>query len=141
MRLLELKSNGEYSLTGDLILDIPPYAILSHTWGADTDEVTFRDLKDGTGKSKVGYDKIRFCGEQARYNKLQYIRIDTCCIDKSSSTELSEAINSMFHWYREAKKCFVYLSDISIFKSGGNDYLSASVWESNFRKSAWFTRG
>jgi hypothetical protein len=70
MRLLELKNYGELSPTKDLIDNIPPYAILSHTWGADADEVTFRDLMDGTGKSKAGYDKIRFCGEQARRDGL-----------------------------------------------------------------------
>jgi hypothetical protein len=62
MRLLERNSAGDLSLTKDLVGDnIPEYAILSHTWGADTEEVTFRDLIDRTGKSKAGYDKIRFC--------------------------------------------------------------------------------
>ena len=51
---------------------------------------------DGTGKSKAGYDKIRFCGEQAQRDGLQYFWVDTCCIDKSNNNELSEAINSMF---------------------------------------------
>ena len=71
-------------------------------------------MMDGTAKSKVpGYNKIRFCGEQARRDGLQYFWIDTCCIDKSSSTELQEAINSMFRWYRDAAKCYVYLADVS----------------------------
>ena len=66
MRLLQYNSAGQLSLTKDFVNnDIPEYAILSHTWGADTEEVTFRDLMDGTGKSKAGYDKIRFCGERA----------------------------------------------------------------------------
>jgi hypothetical protein len=77
MRLLERKSDGQFSLTKDLIENIPPYAILSHTWGADTEEVTFRDLMDGTGKSKTGYNKIRFCGEQTKRNRLQYFWVDT----------------------------------------------------------------
>ena len=55
--------------------DIPQYAILSHTWGADTDEVTFGDMTNGTGKNKPGYEKIRFCGEQARQDGLQYFWI------------------------------------------------------------------
>jgi hypothetical protein len=64
MRLLERNSNGELSLTKDLVGDnIPEYAILSHIWGADTEEVTFKDLMDRTGKSKAGYNKILFCGE------------------------------------------------------------------------------
>jgi hypothetical protein len=56
-------------------------------------------------KSKAGYGKIQFFGEQARRDGLQYFWVDTCCIDKSSSAELTEAINSMFRWYRESTKC------------------------------------
>ena len=116
MRLLELKNHGEFSLTKDLVDNIPPYAILSHTWGEDDEEATFQDLAQAVGKSKAGYRKIQFCGEQAARDSLQYFWVDTCCIDKSNSTELSEAINSMFHWYRDAAKCYVYLSDVSITK-------------------------
>jgi heterokaryon incompatibility protein (HET) len=113
MRLLKRKNTGEFSLTNLLVSgDIPRYAILSHTWGADTEEVSFKDMIDGTGKRKTGYDKIRFCGEQAGRDGLQYFWIDTCCIDKSSSSELQEAINSMFRWYRDAAKCYVYMADI-----------------------------
>ena len=78
MRLLEYNSAGQLSLTKDLVGDdIPKYAILSHTW--DTDEVTFRDLMDGTGENKAGYDKIRFCEKQAKRDGLQYFWADTCC--------------------------------------------------------------
>jgi hypothetical protein len=71
MRLLERNNDGQLSLTKDFVGDnFPEYAILSHTWGADTEEVTFRDLIDGTGKNKAGYGKIRFCGEQASYDGL-----------------------------------------------------------------------
>ena len=63
MRLLELKNRSEFSLTEFTGDDIPPYAILSHTWGADGEEVTFKDLVERTGKSKSGHTKIRFCGE------------------------------------------------------------------------------
>ena len=69
-----------------------------------TGEVTFKDMGDGNATSKAGFDKIRFCGEQARCDGLQYFWVDTCCIDKSSSAELQEAITSMFHWYRNAAK-------------------------------------
>ena len=66
MRFLEGNNDGEFSLTTNFVGDnIPEYAILSHTWGVDTEEVTYRDLMDGTGKNKTGYKKIRFCGEQA----------------------------------------------------------------------------
>ncbi|OCK81690.1 HET-domain-containing protein [Lepidopterella palustris CBS 459.81] len=105
MRLLKLEHNGEFSLSKDITYPTTPYAILSHTWGDD--EVSFRDLMDGSGtaKTKDGYRKIQFCGEQAARDKLQYFWVDTCCIDKSNNTELSEAINSMFRWYRDATKC------------------------------------
>ncbi|OCK79096.1 hypothetical protein K432DRAFT_275240, partial [Lepidopterella palustris CBS 459.81] len=55
------------------------YAILSHTWEADDQEVTFKDLTDGVGFNKLGYGKIQFCGEQAREDGLQYFWIDSCC--------------------------------------------------------------
>ena len=141
MHLLELKSPGEFSLTKDLIDNIPPYVILSHTWGEDDEEVTFQDLVQDVGKSKAGYRKIRFCEEQAARDGLQYIWVDTCCIDKSNNTELSEAINSMFRWYRQATKCYVYLSDVSTDNSDKNDQSSGFIGESAFRKSRWFTRG
>jgi Heterokaryon incompatibility protein (HET) len=141
MRLLERNNDGEFSLTKDFGDDIPRYAILSHTWGADTEEVTFRDLMDGTGKGKVGYNKILFCGEQAKSDGLQYFWVDTCCIDKQNSTELAEAISSIFRWYRNAAKCYVYLSDVSITKRKASNELFGSTWESAFRASKWFTRG
>jgi hypothetical protein len=128
MRLLKRNSSGELSLTKDFFSDnIPEYAILSHTWGADEEEVTFKDLMDGAGKDKSGYKKICFCGERARRDGLQYFWVDTCCIDKSSSAELSEAINSMYRWYRDAKVCYAYLADVPS--------------KSKFSESRWFTRG
>jgi hypothetical protein len=142
MRLLEHNSAGELSLTKDFVGDnVPEYTILLHTWGADTEEVTFRDLVDGTGKSKAGYGKIQFCGEQAKRDILQYFWVDTCCIDKSNSVELQEAINSMFRWYRNGAKCYVYLSAVSIVKRKASNQFSEFIWESAFRASRWFTRG
>jgi hypothetical protein len=113
MRLLRLENNGSFSLT-EFILHIPAYAILSHTWGRDEDEVSYRDLTEGTGARKAGYAKLRFCAERAACHGLIYMWIDTCCIDKSSSAELSEAISSMFEWYRRATICYVYLSDVTM---------------------------
>ncbi|EXJ66663.1 uncharacterized protein A1O5_10334 [Cladophialophora psammophila CBS 110553] len=139
MRLLKLDSRGVPSLTNDLIQDIPCYAILSHTWGPDGDEVTFRDLEKGSAKRKASYNKIRFCGEQAQKDGLQYFWVDTCCIDKSSSAELQEAITSMFRWYRDAVKCYVYLSDVTVCKRNSDQ--TERPWEPAFRKSRWFTRG
>jgi hypothetical protein len=108
------------------------YAILSHTWGADHDEVTYKDLVDGLQIiKKLGYEKIDFCINQALKDNLHYVWIDTCTIDKSSSAELSEAINSMFAWYRNSAKCYVYLSDVSSQQTGAVP----------FQQSRWFTRG
>jgi hypothetical protein len=143
MRLLLRSNTGEFSLTKDWVGDesIPPYAILSHTWGADDEEVTFEDLKNGTGKDRPGYEKILFCGEQAKQDGLQYFWIDTCCINKANHTELSQAINSMFRWYRKATKCYAYLSDVTSSSSRIHDESNPQPWESDFRKSRWFKRG
>jgi hypothetical protein len=140
MRLLQRNNGGELSLTGDFFNNIPRYAILSHTWGPFTEEVTFRDIIDGTGKSKASYEKIRFCGEEASRDGLQYFWVDTCCIDKSNAVELQKAINSMFRWYRNAAKCYVYLSDVSRPAFDTNDIGHQPPWELAFRKSRWFTR-
>ncbi|KAN0091778.1 HET domain containing protein [Hyaloscypha variabilis] len=141
MRLLELKSHGGFSLTKDLGDNVPPYAILSHTWGNDDEEPTIQDLMQDGGKNKAGYRKILFCEEQAARDGLQFVWVDTCCIDKSNSTELAEAINSMFRWYREAAKCYVYLLDVSTRSSDGIDQSSGLTWGPAFQKSRWFTRG
>ena len=141
MRLLRLKDDGNISLTEYVWNNIPRYGILSHTWGADDEEVTFKDLAEGTGKSKAGYSKIQFCAKQVAKDGLQYFWVDTCCIDKSSNTELSEALNSMFRWYQEADKCYVYLSDVAMAFSDDHNPPSPILWEAAFRSSRWFTRG
>jgi ankyrin repeat protein len=141
MRLLRFEDSGKLSLVEHVGRDIPPYAILSHTWGADSEEVTFRDLTGGTGSGKVGHRKLTFCGKQARTDNIQYFWVDTCCIDKSSSAELTEAINSMFQWYQNANKCYVYLSDVSVDSSVPSDIPSQQTWKQAFKESRWFTRG
>ncbi|KAH8588754.1 heterokaryon incompatibility, partial [Bisporella sp. PMI_857] len=141
MRLLKLENDGQITLTKDLNNDgIPPYAILSHTWGDDDQEVTFKDIATNTEKQKAGYRKIRFCGQQALSDGLQYFWVDTCCIDKSNNTELSEVINSMFRWYQNATRCYVYLSDVST-DGLTQAALSPMRWQPAFRASRWFTRG
>lgn len=143
MRLLHrnLNRGDGFSLTKDLNgNDIPRYAILSHTWGVDTEEVTFKNMIDGTGKDKPGYKKIRFCAKQAARHGLHYFWVDSCCIDKSSSAELQEAINSMFRWYQNAAKCYVYLTDVSKYDQNGNTGSARSL-NKPFRESKWFTRG
>jgi hypothetical protein len=133
MRLLQLQGAGSFSLVEFQGSNIPPYAILSHTWGPNREEVTYQDLLNNTGKGKSGYCKLIFCGQQAAKDSVQHFWIDTCCINKDSSTELSEAINSMFRWYSEAVKCYVFLSNVSTAGSAGDSV--------TFPESKWFTRG
>lgn len=142
MRLLEIGDNGRLTFTENLNNDdqIPRYAILSHTWGEPTDEVTYQEILDGRATAKVGFRKIRFCAEQAERDGLRYIWVDTCCIDKPNSSELQESINSMFKWYARAEVCYVYLPDVS--QKGRNQDLDRSeLLKSNLSKSRWFTRG
>jgi hypothetical protein len=140
MRLLEILPNEDFRLTEKFLDDaIPPYAILSHTWGSQ--EVIFEDIVKDSGRSKAGYKKIKFCGEQATRDGLQYFWVDSCCIDKSNSQELQEAITSMYRWYQRATKCYVHLSDVSIRKRERDNESSQNTWEQAFRQSRWFTRG
>ncbi|RYP15372.1 hypothetical protein DL765_005763 [Monosporascus sp. GIB2] len=115
------------------------YAILSHTW--DDEEVTFEQFKDEESvKKRKGWAKIASTVQMARRNGLKYAWVDTCCIDKSSSAELSEAINSMFQYYEGARVCYVYLSDLPNVRSmkGAKTATSRST---SFAKCHWFTRG
>jgi hypothetical protein len=141
MRLLQYSESGQLSIQSFDDRAIPAYAILSHTWGADRDEVTFADLDTGEGRTKPGYGKIRFCGEQARDDGLQYFWIDTCCINKNNKAELAFAIRSMFRWYRNAARCYVYLSDVSTRKKKTCSRSTEFSWEPAFRSSRWFMRG
>jgi hypothetical protein len=139
MRLLRLEDNDTFSLVEILDGIVPPYAILSHTWGADSEEVTFEDMTCRKGAEKAGYRKIWFCATQARKDHLDYIWVDSCCIDRKSSSELSEAINSMFRWYQKADICYVYLADVTTELLG--DTVEGKSWNTAFEESRWFTRG
>jgi hypothetical protein len=150
MRLLQRSDTGEITLTRDLHNELPPYAILSHSWGPDAEELTFQDITSGLGNEKAGYKKIRFCAEQAQQNGLQYCWVDTCCIDKSSSAELSESINSMYAWYRKSRVCYVYLNDVVVeddppWVLPADEHLEEDernrLENSSFARSRWFTRG
>ena len=115
--------------------DIPSYAILSHTWSSDLEEeVLLVDIERGTLKSKRGFEKIKKCCEQAAKDQFEWIWIDTCCIDKSSSAELTESINFMYQWYKEANICYACLADVKTEKWD-------SRFERDFRECRWFTRG
>jgi hypothetical protein len=140
MRLLKRLPNGEFKLISFNDDHLPPYAILSHTWTEDQ-EVTYNELVSGTGKDKTGYAKIRFCGERAFQDNLHHFWVDTCCINKATSDELSTAINSMFRWYQRAARCYVFLSDVAVPNDIPDPQLYRITWEAAFRRSRWFTRG
>jgi hypothetical protein len=142
MRFLKCDSRNQFSLTEDLTTDIPPYAILSHTWGSDADEVTYKDLIDKVGKDKLGYKKLEFCAKQAKHHHLSHFWVDTCCIDKSDPIEVQRSINSMFRWYRDASRCYVYLSDVTlVYKQEQDSEQFETMWKSALRTSRWFKRG
>jgi hypothetical protein len=146
MRLLRITGDGDLQFTNDIIRkkDVPPYAILSHTWGEQ--EVLYNDLTssdsvtDISENKREGWGKLQFCARQAKRDGLEHFWVDTCCIDKANHTELSEAINSMFHWYQKADKCYVYLPDVE-GKPSTEDGRPSSQWKAAFRASRWFTRG
>jgi hypothetical protein len=87
------------------------------------DEVTLKDIINGTGEKKKGYRKLQFCGTQAENDDLHYFWVDTCCIDKSNERELTTSINSMFKWYQNAARCYVYLSDVEVRAQDGQVWL------------------
>lgn len=110
-----------------------PYAILSHTWGED--EVTFEDMMKGQEKGKKGYVKIIHTCRLAKERGITYAWVDTCCVDKRSSAELAEAINSMFNWYKLSEVCFAHLEDLDLHRGPHDDQLSG------LSSCRWFTRG
>ncbi|TGJ85255.1 hypothetical protein E0Z10_g3491 [Xylaria hypoxylon] len=143
MRLLEVQEGNGLSLTKVYAHDdpIPPYAILSHTWGDEDDEISMTDIKENKFEQKAAYRKLSFCATQALSDGLRHFWIDTCCINQQSSAELARAINSMFKWYKNAAKCYVYLSDVQNTTKPPNSPWRRPDWEPAFRKSRWFTRG
>lgn len=111
----------------------PKYAILSHRW--EDEKITYKHVECGQQENVPGWSKVRDCCRLARTRHISYVWVDTCCIDKTSSSELSEAINSMYQWYEEARECYVYLSDVRA------PNLSSQEYQDQFSRSAWFTRG
>ncbi|PSR99070.1 hypothetical protein BD289DRAFT_424525 [Coniella lustricola] len=110
---------------------VPAYVILSHVWGQGRDEVTFQEMQLSPRPASLvlrpGYQKIVNLCNRAAEKGFKWAWIDTCCIDKTNSTELTEALNSMFQWYRSAAICYTYLPDVT------------SV--DDVVHSVWFTRG
>lgn len=96
-----------------------------------------QDLQAGRATKMAGYLKIKGCCAQAFVDGWQYAWIDSCCIDKTSSAELSESINSMFQWYKDAQVCYAYLADVPTEWDSRRHH----TMNSRFRCSKWFTRG
>lgn len=120
-----------------------PYAILSHTW--DGHEVTLQDMQQPNSRhilqsknlATKSWKKIQDACSMARRKGFLYIWIDSCCIDKTNSAELQEAINSMFRWYRNSGLCLALLSDVD--KSEFE--LIEDLQSYATLISRWFTRG
>ncbi|KAI0394205.1 heterokaryon incompatibility protein-domain-containing protein [Xylariaceae sp. FL0594] len=131
MRLINVKT---YKLE-EFHDETPLYAILSYTWGDDSEELSYHDVQGGRfDKPGVSSSKLRACCQKAKDDDLEYLWVDTFCIDKTNLVELSEAINSMFRWYSLATICYAYLSDVPT-----NDAPESP--DSKFRRSRWFLRG
>ncbi|GKZ18122.1 hypothetical protein AbraIFM66951_004592 [Aspergillus brasiliensis] len=130
MRLLRVSDLKLVEFMSDTI---PPYAILSHTWCHDQ-EVIFEDMLSGTAENKPCFTKLKKTAEQAATDGFEYVWIDNCCIDKRSSAELSEALNSMYAWYQAASICYAYLSDVPTD-------VRIQERDSEFARCRWSTRG
>ncbi|SMY28082.1 unnamed protein product [Zymoseptoria tritici ST99CH_1A5] len=130
----------------------PPYAIVSHRWYRTVEELSKQELESGVKEASRGYKKIKgACRFVARrYEHLEWIWIDTCCIDKNNNVELGEAITSMYHWYSDAEVCLAYLWDIpershesapdEDFAGPDERHIDAQTLR-NLYESEWFRRG
>ncbi|KAI0151401.1 heterokaryon incompatibility protein-domain-containing protein [Pestalotiopsis sp. NC0098] len=126
-----LINTSNFTLVDHHECPVRQYAILSHTW--EEEEVSFQDFKDlALARQKKGFRKIEHAVYLARQDHLKWAWVDTCCIDKSSSAELSKAINSMFKWYQHSAICYAFLSDLT---SNPQHQLQA------FMDCRWWTRG
>ncbi|KAJ8489198.1 hypothetical protein ONZ51_g3071 [Trametes cubensis] len=118
------------------------YAILSHVW-AKGGEQTFQELEalisSGAGLAQASKKVREFC-RFAKGEGYRWVWIDSCCIDKTSSAELSEAINAMYAWYADAHVCYAYLADVPDVPDVPDDE-DPYMPHSRFRRSRWFTRG
>lgn len=116
-----------------------PHAILSHTWLPRKEEVTFEDMQTDEEhyKGKPGYDKIKGCCEQARteLTPIDWVWVDTCCIDQKKETELGQAIRLMWRWYADAAVCYALLADVS-----GKTPTNSPSFNVAFKNDKYFTR-
>ncbi|KAF1821819.1 uncharacterized protein K489DRAFT_321948, partial [Dissoconium aciculare CBS 342.82] len=108
----------------------PKYVIASHRWAPD--ESSFKDLRKGRNKHYSGYKKIDGFAQYIRqsYPAIEWLWIDTCCVNKESDAELSYAINSMFDWYRNAEVCVARLG-----------ILPSNYTPEQLKQDQWFWRG
>ena len=104
------------------------YAILSHQWTKK--EVEFTEISSKDFRLNSSSNKLQGAVNQARQDGYRYLWVDSCCIDRQSSAELSEAINSMYRWYQAAGVCYIYLQDVD-----------EESWQESLGKSQWFRRG
>ncbi|CAK1364216.1 unnamed protein product, partial [Cercospora beticola] len=109
MWLLNARTRRLENFVDDRRMDTT-YALLSHTWAKN--EVGFDDIHYDYAKYMDGYQKIEYTCLQALKDGIDYVWVDTCCIDKKSSAELSEAINSMYRWYYNGQVCYAFLEDV-----------------------------
>jgi hypothetical protein len=146
MRLLNARTLALQSFIDDS--HVPKYAILSHTWKSE--EVTFEQIcqtPHNELKHKAGFKKIQLAAKQALQDGYYHVWVDTCCIDKTSSSELSESINSMSKWYKKAGICYAYLDDVDVHANRPEPWIESSglqreyVEEEELAKAKWFTRG
>lgn len=157
MRLLNTRT-GEFKWVEDHRRE--HYAILSHVWARPSDshyapEQTYQDLLRLQKEALAGGtrpidhadfpEKLRRFCETASKDGFEFGWADTCCIDKTSSSELSEAINSMYDWYAYSDVCYAFLRDVTSpilgdITSHGEDFRE-STWQAAFMKSEWFKRG
>ncbi|KAI1264393.1 HET-domain-containing protein [Xylariaceae sp. FL1019] len=132
-----LLNTTTYDLEEFWEFEAPSYAILSHTW--DKEEASFRDVfeKPVGFQLKAGYEKVKACCDLAARRGISYAWVDTCCIDKRNSADLSEALNSMYTYYRNAVECYIYFSDVSEEAAAQHE----TEPNAEIRNSKWLTRG
>lgn len=101
---------------------------------------------------RKGYRKISATCKQALEDDVSHAWVDTCCIDKTSSAELTESINSMYRWYYAAEICYAFLEDLQFI---GDDFATRwncrsslsdasqreQIYQELLRRCRWFTRG
>ncbi|KAK4495999.1 hypothetical protein PRZ48_013267 [Zasmidium cellare] len=115
---------------------IPSYVIASHRWASgereEDREATYLEVKEGRSTNTTGFKKVRNFAEyvRTRIPGVEWLWVDTCCVNKQDAQELTEAINSMFRWYSAAAVCLAWMADVD----NAHDH-------QGFKSSGWFKRG